>query len=208
MKNSQTLHVLVLTWLQIPDYFSLHSLDRNAAKFLHTLAISNEFAFKPASEVSARASLLVLGTGHGRARTCKFWWPRVSTRLPEKESKLLWLVIEIESSLLVFSHASHFRIVFLILFSYLRKRQHLGDGHIKKKAPKCSEIRYTFKKPFFFSWMWKYVAGLKFLGKKASFLICLTFWYEAVKIIMLTKEWLCRCCICSSKSGPCQEELE
>lgn len=92
--------------------------------------------------------------------------PACFTGLPEKKSKLLWLVIEIESSLLIFFYVLHFRIVFLILFSYLHKRQHIGDGHIKKKGPKCSEIRYAFKKAFF-SWMWKYIAGLKLLGKES-----------------------------------------
>lgn len=37
--------------------------------------LMNISASKPASVVSILDSLLVLGTGHGRARTCKFWWP-------------------------------------------------------------------------------------------------------------------------------------
>lgn len=215
MKNSQTLHVLELTRLQVPDYFSLNSLDWSTAKSLHTLGIPNDHRCFQASLSGLYTWLSVCP----RHRSWKSKDPEilVTQQVPPdcqrirsgEESKMVWLVIEIESSLLIFFHALHFRIVFLILFSYLHKRQHLGDGHIKKNAPKCNEIRYAFNKPFFFpldveihrrteaSW-----------EQKAWFLICLTFWYEAVKIIMLAKEWLCRCSICSSKSGPCQGELE
>lgn len=32
--------------------------------------------------------------------------------------------------------------------------------------------------------------------QEPCFFICFTFWYQAVKIITIAKEWLCRCCIC------------
>lgn len=50
---------------------------------------------------------------------------------------------------------------------------------------------------------------LKLLGNRdLGFLFVSHSGTKPVKTIMLTKEWLCRCCICSSKFGPCQEELE
>lgn len=73
-----------------------------------------------------------------------------------------------------------------------------------KKAPKC-----PWDQMCFYSCKWEYTAETEVTWEqKPWFLVCVTFWYKALKIIMLTKEWLCRCCICSSKFGPCQEELE
>lgn len=153
VKNSQAPLVLVLTWLQILDYFSLHSLDRRAHKFLRILWVPNEHqCFQ--TGLSGLYTWLSWSWAdpqvEGEEGPTNSGNPACFTRQPEKQSKLLWLVIETESSLLIFFYVLHFRIVFLILFSYLHKRQHLGDGHIKKKGPKCSEIRYAFKKAFFF----------------------------------------------------------
>lgn len=139
----------------------------------------NISASKPAWVVSVLDSLVLLGTGRGRARTWKFWGPSRFHQTAresggERKASCFGWSLKLNHLCWLF-HALHFRIVFFILYSCLHKRQHLGDGHIKKKAPKCSEIRYAFTKPFFFLDVEIHNWTEASWEQKAWFLICLTF---------------------------------
>lgn len=121
VKSSQTPHVLVLTWLQTPDFFSLHSLHRSVAKFLQTLGIPDEHqGFQ--TTLSGLYTWLSVGPRH-RSWKSKDMEILVAQQVPPdcqrvrrvEESKLLWLVTLIEISLLFLFHAFHFKIVFLII---------------------------------------------------------------------------------------------